>query len=186
MNNESMGYNEYARHRGCTPGAVRRAEKDGRITSAVKRDEKGRFLGIDYRLADQLWLQKMDPAVTGRNELRRSAEKDPHGYLKARAKREDFQARQAELDYLRAIGELISASDQRQVSAHRYRAMRDALLNIPDRVASILAAERDPARVHLELTNEIKRVLHELSDEARAEAARGAMGGNVEPKGEDA
>jgi hypothetical protein len=51
--------------------------------------------------------------------------------------------------------------------------MRDALLNVPDRIAAVLAAERDPARVHAELTKEIKRVLHELSDDARAEIARG-------------
>ena len=54
-----------------------------------------------------------------------------------------------------------------------YRTLRDKILNIPDRVAAILAAERDPARVHAALTAELKRVLHELSDDARAEAARG-------------
>lgn len=98
---------------------------------------------------------------------------DQGEYLAARAKREGFQAKQAELDYLEAIGELVSKRDHRQVSARRYRALRDAFLNIPDRVAAPLAAERDPARIHAELTKEIKRVLHELSDDARAEIARG-------------
>jgi len=37
----------------------------------------------------------------------------------------------------------------------------------------VIAAERDPAQVHKLLTNEIKRVLHELSDVARAEITGG-------------
>jgi hypothetical protein len=96
------------------------------------------------------------------------------GYLEARAKREQFQAKQAELDYLEAIGELVPKAELREAASRRYRAIRDKLLNIPDRLAPILAAQTDPARVHTELSKEIKQVLHELSDDARAEAARGA------------
>lgn len=95
------------------------------------------------------------------------------GYLEARAKREQFQAKQAELDYLEAIGELVPKSELIEAATRRYRSIRDKLLNIPDRLAAILAAERDPAVVHAALAKEIKQVLHELSDDARAEAARG-------------
>jgi len=96
------------------------------------------------------------------------------GYLEERAKREKFAAAQAELDYLKAIGQLVPTAELRAVTAQRYRAIRDKILGIADRLASILAAEKDPARVHAALTKEIKQVLHELSDDARAEAARGA------------
>jgi hypothetical protein len=95
------------------------------------------------------------------------------GYLEHRAKREEYQAKQAELDYLEAIGELVPTSELRAAAASRYRAIRDKLLNIPDRLSAILAAEKDPAIVHAALAKEIKQVLHELSDDARAEAARG-------------
>jgi hypothetical protein len=100
-------------------------------------------------------------------------DKDPHGYYEARARREQFQSKQAELDYLQALGELVSSSDMRRISARRYRAMRDKLLNIPDRLAAVLAAEREPAQVHAVLTADIKRVLNELSDDASAELAAG-------------
>jgi hypothetical protein len=51
--------------------------------------------------------------------------------------------------------------------------MRDKLLNIPDRVATLVAAERDPARVHQVMTAELKRVLHELSDDAEPRLPEG-------------
>lgn len=100
--------------------------------------------------------------------------KDPHGYLESRAQRERYSAEQTKLDYLKALGLLVSAADMRVLSARRYRAIRDKLLNIPDRISAVLAAERDPVQVHAQLTVEIERVLHELSDDARAETARGA------------
>jgi len=99
---------------------------------------------------------------------------DPHGYYEARARREQFQSKQAELDYLQALGELVSSTEMRRISARRYRAIRDKLLNIADRLAAVLAAERDPAQVHAVLTTDIKRVLNELSDDAAAELAEGA------------
>ena len=52
--------------------------------------------------------------------------------------------------------------------------MRDRLENIPDRMATVLAAELDPAIVHRLLLDEIRQVLNELSTDARGEAARGA------------
>jgi hypothetical protein len=96
------------------------------------------------------------------------------GYYESRARSEHFKAKQAELEFLRSIGLLVSVDEERQVKSRRYRAIRDQLLGIPDRICTIIAAERDPARVHVLLTQEIKRVLNELSDDAAAEAAGGA------------
>lgn len=197
---EMMGRNEYARHRGCAPNAVKKAEDDGRIASAVVREADGTFVGIKWREADELWASNTDPAEaakSGANTIAsgssikdlladadpiasRPAEPDANPttragdqniYFEHRAKREEFQAKTAELDYLKAIGRVVSVDELRQVASERYRAIRDKLLNIPDRVAAILAAQNDAAIVHAELTKEIKRVLHELSDHARAEAA---------------
>lgn len=96
---------------------------------------------------------------------------DEARYLKARAERQQIEAREAEIRYLQALGRLVSVDELQTVSARRYAAIRDKLLNIPDRVATILAAERDPARVHAALTTEIKQVLNELADHAAASAA---------------
>lgn len=106
-------------------------------------------------------------------ELKPGADKDPHGYLKARATREQFDAKNSELDYLRAIGQLVSSDEVRAIAQRRYRAIRDQMLAIPGREAAVLAAERDPARCEAILMKAIKRVLHELADDARSETTRG-------------
>jgi len=102
-----------------------------------------------------------------------TGKKDPHGYLEHRAKTEEFRAKQAELEYLRDLGLVESVEEAREADFRLFRTLRDKLINIPDRVATILAAEREPTRVHQQLTEEIKRVLSELSNFAGAEAADG-------------
>jgi len=99
---------------------------------------------------------------------------DPHGYYAARASREQFQAKQAQLAYLESIGKLVSAEEVEKEAFDSARTLREQLLNVPDRVATVLAAEPDPVRVHEALTNEIKRVLHEFTGRL---AAGGAAAG---------
>lgn len=115
------------------------------------------------------------PSAGGGDDLfdRQDKAKDDHGYLEHRARTEEFRSKQAELEYLKDLGLLVPAADAREANFRRYRTLRDKLINIPDRVATILAAEREPARVHQQLTDEIKRVLSELSIDAAAQAAGG-------------
>lgn len=92
-------------------------------------------------------------------------------YLAARAAKQEIEAQEANIRYLAALGRLVSIDELQTISARRYAAIRDKLLNIPDRMATILAAEREPSRVHAALTHEIKQVLNELADHAAASAA---------------
>lgn len=94
-------------------------------------------------------------------------------YLEHRTKRELFEARTAELEYLEKVGLLVSASEVREVIFRIFRTFRDKMLNIPDRVSTVAAAEHDPVAVHKLFSDELKRVLDELSDGARLAAARG-------------
>lgn len=193
-----MGRNEYARHRKCAPNAVKKAEDDGRIRAAVKRDESGKFLGIDWRAADKLWALNTDPVQAGRSgqvlgapgaaqtsELQLGdvpprteppAAADPEegqqeSYYVARAKREEYAAKEAELKYLKSIELLVSAEEVRTISARRYRALRDSLLAVVEQEAPVL--EGLPAvQIRERLTRAFHKVLHELADHARAEAAR--------------
>lgn len=182
-----MGRNEYARHRGCAQNAVKKAEDDGRIAAAVKRDN-GVFVGIDWRLADQLWLQNtdLDQAIRGNGGVLpllppgstaapaaaagdRTRDEELRGDLlesKLRQQRADTELRELELAERR--GELVSVEELSRVSTRRYRAIRDQVLGIPDRLAWLSREDR------LKLQAELKRVLHDLSNDARAEAADGA------------
>lgn len=204
---EWVSLREFSRRRDVSLAAVQKAIADGRVpASAVKRDEAGRLVAVDYQGGMQAWNDRTDPAQasrTGHGPVTPGAapggegvlaltppksgesgtedaetpaaapvEKD-HGYYEARARREQIQAQQAELDYAESLGLVVSVEDERQVKSRRYRAIRDQMLSIPDRIATLVAAERDPARVHVIMTDEIKRVLHGLSEDARAEAAGG-------------
>ena len=95
------------------------------------------------------------------------------GYLEHRAKREEYAARSAEIDFHEKAGTLVSASGVRKAAFDTARRVRDQLLGLPDRIAATLAAERDPVRVHQVLTTELKRALNELT---RGSAAAGGTG----------
>lgn len=189
---ERISLRAYAAHRDCALRAVQKAiESERLLEPAYGRDAEGRLAWIDAELADKQWSANTDPEAAakagkvlddvdelehGENGAESSAPAAPSSsseYQRARANREHYQAEQAKLDYLRNIGQLVSAEEVREVTYKRYRAIRDKFLNIPDRVATILAAERDPARVHAALTDEIKRVLSELTTDAGAESAGG-------------
>lgn len=58
---ELMGRNQYAKHRGCSPNAVTKAVRDGRIARAVKWED-GQIKSIKWRLADELWIANTDPS----------------------------------------------------------------------------------------------------------------------------
>ena len=55
--------------------------------------------------------------------------------------------------------------DEIQIAAfNKFRQFRDHMLNIPDRVAAMVAAETDAAKCYAILANEIRRALNEFAD----------------------
>lgn len=197
---EWVSLREFARRREVALSAVQKAIDSGRVT-AVKRDARGRLQAIEVRQASIEWDTKTDPVQAARSgqvlggtvaqpggqlpldeapaTVPTSAQPDSpaagqqDSYYAARAKREEFNAKEAELKYLQTIGALVSAEEMRTISARRYRALRDAFLAVADQEAPILAAEKDPVAIRERLRRAFNKVLHELADDARAEAARG-------------
>ena len=179
----------YARHRGVSHTAVRKAIAAGRITSATGG-------GIDAALADRQWsastdLSKPLNSVTGVPKKRRAPEapSDPLGttgveagvagvsaeaggsrlvssYAASRAAREAYLARLAKLDFEQKSAKLVDADEVRAQIFALGRRMRDAMLGLPDRLAPVLAGQADPATIHRVLTAEIVASLSELSGSA--------------------
>lgn len=83
-------------------------------------------------------------------------------YAQSKAKREEFQAKLAELDYMKRIGSLGDLDAMGREAFKVARQVRDSLFTMPDRLAPILAAEREVASVHALLLEEITRVCNEL------------------------
>lgn len=105
-------------------------------------------------------------------------------YYAHRSKREEFAAKSAEMDYLAKIGVLVPAATVRKIVFDAARALRDSMLSIPDRTSPLLAAERDPVRVHAIQTAELTRTLNgftgrlarSLDELTRGSAAAGGPG----------
>ena len=110
------------------------------------------------------------------------ADADEHGmstnYHIARTLREAEEARMARLKREEMEGQLIRLEAVRSVAANTLAATREALLQLPARLSTVLAAEGSPARVHDLLQQEIHQALAQLATlpervgaEAKQEAA---------------
>jgi hypothetical protein len=177
----------YARHRGVSHTAVRKALANGRIVA----DADG---AIDPAVADAQWasstnLSKPRNSVIGAPKRRRTpgvpseplgtsgtgAEEAVNGsstsdaarlvssYAGSRAAREAYLARLAKLDFERKSGKLIDADEVRAQLFALGRRARDSLRGVPDRLAPILVGQTDAAMIHRMLSEEIERGLMELA-----------------------
>ena len=81
----------------------------------------------------------------------------------SRERREHYQAELAKLEVDAKRGELVSADAVKKEAFNLGKTVREALVNIPDRLANQLAAESDPATVHMALTQELVLALERLA-----------------------
>lgn len=165
----------YGRHRGVSDTAIHKAIKSGRITALADGT-------IDAARADAEWDASTDPAqstlgVRSRTARARAAtaafaEDMPasapasNSYAQARTANEVLKAQHHKLRIAQLRGELI---DRQQAVGQVFalaRAERDAWLNWPARISSMLAAELgiDPHAMHVALEREVRQHLSELGD----------------------
>lgn len=171
----------YGRHRGVSDTAVRKAIEKGRITALADGT-------IDPARADAEWAASTRPP----DELRAQRPTRParaaaahataledmagvapastpsggNTYAQARTANEVLKAQHHKLRIAQLKGELI---DRSQVMAQVFalaRAERDAWLNWPARISSMLAAELgiDPHTMHVALEREVRQHLSELGE----------------------
>ena len=160
---------EYARRRGCTEGAVRRAVRDGRITlingkidpvAADAQWARNTRVRAGSRATDDANLQTGHASASpGRG---RADEDGDDGYWQSKARRERAEADLAELKLAEQRGELVRAEAVRAAQARRLAALRESLLQLPPRLAPVLAAQEDAARCHDLLQIELHQVLEHM------------------------
>ncbi len=175
---DPLSLRAYARHRGVRLSAVQKAIKSGRI--AVLEDGR-----VDPTAADADWTRKTGPrpprprmattsSASGHRAVVRAPAPDLSDpprletgveYHRARAVRENYMARLAKIEFEERTGKVVNRDEVQVAAFNRFRAFRDGMLNIPDRLAAVLAAEGDAARVHELLTTEIRKALLEFADD---------------------
>jgi hypothetical protein len=176
---ELIGLRAYARRRGVTLGAVQKAIATGRIRLI---DGK-----IDPEVADIQWARNTDAAqqrgqaavasmASATAIVPRAARAEPADegsglqLLESRARREQAMAELAELELAEKRGELVAVADVQKALVPKLLGVRDALDTLADRLAPLLAAETDPAKVYAVLKTEHRQILAQLSSESRGPA----------------
>ncbi len=81
----------------------------------------------------------------------------------SKARLEYFKAQTAEVEYRKKVGELVEVETVRREAFESARALREAILSVPDRLAAELTAETDPNRVHSRLTEELTIALEAVA-----------------------
>lgn len=173
---------EYAKHRGCSAVAVFKAVQDERISLINGK--------IDPTVADIQWAANtrarasvakpampraaQAPAVVteapGQMPLapppaaaEPPAPSTEGDYQKHRTSREQAEAQLAHLKLLEQQGVLVNVEQVRAEFAKQVAAVRDGLLQLPGRLAPVLASETDLTRVKTAIDTEIRAVLSQFT-----------------------
>lgn len=177
---EFINQAEYARRRGVSREAVRKAVQDGRITLINGK--------IDPAVADIQWQQNTnasqqrfqssavvtDPSATSEGSA------TLYNMAAARAKREHFDAQLAEMKALRESAALVDAQQMVLAITSAAAQLRMALERIPDKLAGQIAAAPDQRVVHEILTTEIEQVMHAMADGLQTIIQQPAVTGTVD------
>jgi len=152
---------------------VRKAVKAGRIP---KEPDKT----IDPVKADAAWDRNTNPAQQRKPEktlppktvsppLGPAIRNDPPrpgasipAYQTSRAIRETYAAKMAKLDFDERTKDLVKADEVQVAAFNTARRVRDRILSIPSRMASVLAAENEALVVEKTLQKELRYALEEL------------------------
>ncbi len=164
---------EYARQRGVSRQYIGQMVSKGVIELKNKK--------VDPTQADKALASVREPA---RPERRSQSKTDPAPspvslpndtpqlpqggdlstlLLKTRIKSEVEKAKLLEIKARVEAGKYVDADEGKVAAFNRARVVRDSLLNIPERLAAVLAAEEDASRVHALLHAEIRSALEDLS-----------------------
>jgi len=160
-----MNASAYARHRGVSHVAVLKALKAGRIA----KEPDGM---IDPIKADALWNKNTNPAQQRKASKQTVVERPVEtpavsngpSYAQSRAIKEAYNARLAKLEYEEKSGILVRTDTVKVSWFNVLRVLRDRTLNLPDRLAPILAAEMDPKQVRELLDTELRQILNDVAD----------------------
>ncbi len=168
----------YARARGCTEGAVRKAIASKRITPnqdgtidperANQEWSRNTFAGKTLHQATSPQVAPLRTAAPPRGSSSMpgppEVSNDPvSAYLRARAVTETFRAKTAQLEYEERAGKLIQATKAGEYAAHWSAIVGDALSAYPDRVAPLVAAAKSEVEIHRILVGETNALRRKMA-----------------------
>ena len=168
-----MNLLQYATDRGVEYTQLSKWAGQGRFSSDALRKEKRSWVVADPQELDRQVAAAKAPDRGGRGgapaidqalqQQQNQAAAIP-SFAQSRAIREAYAARLTRLEFDQRSGKLIDKAELKMKLAKLHMAVRDSLRTIPDRVAPIVAAETDQAKIHAMLLKEIGQALEGLGN----------------------
>jgi hypothetical protein len=162
----SMGIREFARELGVDDKAVRKAIATSRIPpAAIGRDHRGRPVVVDVDAALAGWyanVTKAPPAPAARVDVDAAAQQSLVQMQRLVAEQ---RARRLQFDNDLRSGTYVAVQAAKREAFESARLLREAMLNLPARLAPELAVESDPQRVFARLDTEIRSALEAIAAE---------------------
>lgn len=178
-----MQQKELAQLLGISPAMVSRLAKRGMPTDNLERAQRwrkrhlepGRVKGSRFgtgaaaqtqaggdadKLPENLGAVDLGDPEDGHVDLDSTTTPD---YLESRSRREAAEAALAEIRLSEQRGEVIRLDVVKNVLSVALSMTREALMQIPDRLATTLAADTNPVTVHETLSGEIHDALHAIA-----------------------
>jgi hypothetical protein len=160
---------EYARHRRKSRQYISKLAKAGvLVMRGGKIDVRATDTVLDDRPVEDLNERSATPALALSGRVDKPGG-DPlpqaggASFGQARTIEMVFRAKLRRLEFETKQGRLIEAEAVRKTIADAVRSMRDGILGLPDRLATVLAAESDAKKVHVTLKTELSRELEALA-----------------------
>lgn len=151
----------YARHRGVSDKAVRKAIDAGRIT--LDGDNK-----IDVKQADADWLGNTDQSKQNLMVAsdQHTSKKDANSYTKIKTAHELYKAQLTQLALQEKKGQLIQKEMVKAQVSQLSRQVRDSWMNWPSRVSALMAAELniEEHQLHVILERYVREHLNDIGD----------------------
>lgn len=162
-----MDAKAYAEHRQVSGAMVTKYLQAGMIPSAVR---KGRKWDINAELADKDLEKTLNPTEkkpqqkTQKLNLRTGNQGGMPSLAANRAIREMYAARITKLEFEERSKKLVPLNELKLELAKLHLSVRDNLRTVPDRIAPLLAAETDQAKIHSIIMEEIRICLEGLKN----------------------
>jgi hypothetical protein len=144
---------------GVSLAAVQKAIRAGRLKGSVGRDARGFFIA-DSALAGREWAAGVGKPHNNGGGPGKSGPT----LVEAQRRLALERTTQLELGNRRKRGELLDADTVLREQFESARVLRDAILNIPERLSAELAGESNPQRVHARLSKELRRALDSIAE----------------------
>jgi len=145
---------EWARKHGFSRQYANQLVKEGTLKAVEGK--------VDEEQADMALAAIRDLSKTEKRSSQESTELSTL-LLKTRIKNEMERGKLLEARAKVEIGELIAVDEVKQAAFNKARIVRDNLLNIPDRVANLLASVDNASKIHELLSQEIRNSLEGLT-----------------------